>query len=373
MIEKLLRFQGLLLFPLSIIYGVVTWLRNRLFDYNILKSQEFDLPIISIGNITVGGTGKTPHVEYLIRLLQPEFNIATLSRGYRRKTSGFFLASTSSTTDEIGDEPRQLKQKFNNIAVAVDANRVRGINKLIKLEQNLKLIILDDAFQHRYVQPGISILLTDYNRTIVNDQMLPFGRLREYASERSRADIIIVTKCPDNIKPIDQRLLDKTLKMYAYQKLFFTKIVYCNPLSVFSSEAKQLALEDIKKSKPDIVILSGIANNKYFIEFVQALSNNVKILSYPDHYEYTVNDMHELIEVFSSIPSKNKIILTTEKDAMRIGQFSGLEDEIKTSMFYIPIYIEFLNNDDKDFNHLITSYVRNNKPDNILYQSKNKK
>ena len=219
--KKGFQIQDILFYPLSLIYGIVVWIRNVMFDINILKSKEFTIPVISVGNITVGGTGKTPHVEYLIRLLKDEFKIATLSRGYKRKSFGFVLANESSTVIEIGDEPRQIKQKFPEIAVAVDSNRVKGINKLLQSEKNLNAIILDDAFQHRYVSPGLSILLVDYNNPLKDDYLLPFGRLREQAGERQRADIIIVTKCPSKIKPIDQRLLEKDLKMFAYQKLFF--------------------------------------------------------------------------------------------------------------------------------------------------------
>jgi tetraacyldisaccharide 4'-kinase len=330
------------------------------------------LPVISVGNITVGGTGKTPHVEYLVKILQNEFKIATLSRGYKRKTSGFFLASANSAADEIGDEPRQLKQKFDNISVAVDANRVRGINKLLKLEKNLDLVLLDDAFQHRYVKPGISILLTDFNRSMFDDKMLPFGNLREFVSERSRADAIIVTKCPDTIKPIDQRLLEKSLKMFAYQKVFFTKLVYANPVPVFKPNLKTFTLEDFTKQQPDILLLTGIANNRGLIEFVKTFSKNYILHAYPDHHEYSAEDMHKLIELFASMPSKNKLIITTEKDAMRLVQFEGLEEDVKNAMYYLPVSIEFLNNDEKEFNHYITSYVRNNKPDNILHKAKNK-
>ena len=371
--KKGFQIQDILFYPLSLIYGIVVWIRNVMFDINILKSKEFTIPVISVGNITVGGTGKTPHVEYLIRLLKDEFKIATLSRGYKRKSFGFVLANESSTVIEIGDEPRQIKQKFPEIVVAVDSNRVKGINKLLQSEKNLNAIILDDAFQHRYVSPGLSILLVDYNNPLKDDYLLPFGRLREQAGERQRADIIIVTKCPSKIKPIDQRLLEKDLKMFAYQKLFFTSLVYGEPLPVFKRVAKLTTHAEMKEQKPFIFLLTGIANARPFKTYVRGISTQIAELNYPDHYSYSASDMHDLIEKFSAEPSKNKIILTTEKDAMRLQLFADMEDEIKSVMYYIPIQIEFNESEEKTFNHIITNYVRNNKPDSLLHQPKIKK
>jgi tetraacyldisaccharide 4'-kinase len=373
MIKKGFQIQDILLYPLTLLYGMSVWIRNRLFDYKFIKSNEYTLPIISVGNITVGGTGKTPHIEYLIRLLKYEFKIATLSRGYKRKTSGFFLGSLTSSAEEIGDEPRQLKQKFPEIAVAVDGNRHRGINKLLKLEQGLNTILLDDAFQHRHVTCGLSILLVDYNRPISSDFLLPLGRLREPASERLRADVIIVTKCPKVIKPIDKRLLEKELIMFPYQKIFFTTIEYSEPEPVFRGSTKPISFESLKQLNPALILLAGIANPELLKEHLQVASSQIKSLIYPDHYNYTARDMHELIETFSSSSAQNKFIITTEKDAMRLQHFTALEEEIKAAMYYIPIHVEFLENEGKNFNHLITNYVRNNKPDSILHQPNLKK
>ncbi|MGM0504272.1 MAG: tetraacyldisaccharide 4'-kinase, partial [Bacteroidota bacterium] len=203
-----------ILLPLSLLYGLIIYLRNRFYDYGFFKSTSFTIPIISIGNITVGGTGKTPHVEYLADLLKSEFSVATLSRGYKRKTKGFILAGDQSTAKEIGDEPRQIKQKFPNIEVAVDSKRVRGIQKLIDSNKDLDVVLLDDAFQHRKVQTNLSILLVDYNRPIDKDFMLPLGNLREQAFEKKRASIIIITKAPKDIKPIERRVLFNELHPY---------------------------------------------------------------------------------------------------------------------------------------------------------------
>jgi tetraacyldisaccharide 4'-kinase len=367
------RIQDIILFPLSIIFGIIVWVRNRLFDFNFLRSKEFEIPVISVGNIAVGGTGKTPHVEYLIRLLKDESRVAMLSRGYKRKSSGYVLGTINSSSDEIGDEPRQIKQKFPEISVAVDGSRIRGITKLLEFDKSLEAIILDDAFQHRYVKAGLSIILVDYSFPLANDFLLPYGRLREPASERSRADIIIVTKCPKVIKPIDQRLIEKDLIMFAYQKIFFTTLIYGEPLPVFNNYAKDISIEKIQSSKPFILLVTGIANPLPLKKHVETLSNKMEELIYPDHYSYGASDLHELIVRFSSVSNKDKIIITTEKDAMRLQYFSDLDEDIKAAIYYIPVRIEFLENESIEFNHIITSYVRNNKPDNILHKPKDKK
>lgn len=367
------EYLNFLLYPVSLIYGIITWIRNRLFDFKFIKSKEYTLPIISVGNITVGGTGKTPHVEYLVNLLKDEFKVAVLSRGYKRKTSGFFVGMESSTVYDIGDEPMQMKQKFPNLMVAVDANRNRGIQKLLKIEKNLNAVILDDAFQHRFVLPGLSLLLVNYQRLLKDDYLLPFGHLRESSSERARADIIIVTKCPHDLKPIDQRLLENELKMFAYQKVFFTTIQYDQPVAVFKNVAKPVTLDEMKNQHPAIILLTGIANPQLLKKHVQQINEHLEELIYPDHYNFTAKDMHGLIEKFSVLSANNKYIITTEKDAMRLQQFSDMEEEIRAAMYYIPITVSFLTDDDKNFNQYITNYVRNNKPDSFLHQPKIKK
>lgn len=365
------KILDILLYPLSLIFALVVWVRNLLFDYKILKSREFDIPVLSVGNLNVGGTGKTPHVEYLIKVLSSEFKVATLSRGYMRKTKGFFLALPDSTPDEIGDEPCQIKHNFPDINVAVDGNRARGIDNLLKIDNNIKAIILDDGFQHRYVTPGLNILLIDYNNSIFDDFILPLGRLREFPSARERADIIIITKCPEELKPIDQRVLSNKMKMYASQKVYFTHMRYGEPVALFPSLAKKISKDDLLKSK--MLAISGIANEAPFIGHIQKIGELSDKMIFPDHHNYTVMEMHQLIEKFSAINAKNKYIITTAKDAMKIKQFKELDEEIKSAFYYIPVYVAFHENEEKVFNQYITSYVRNNKPDNILYKSKNKR
>jgi tetraacyldisaccharide 4'-kinase len=241
------------------------------------------------------------------------------------------------------------------------------------LEKDIDVVLLDDAFQHRYVTPSLSILLVDYEHPLQEDALLPYGRLREQAFERRRADIIIVTKCPEDIKPIDQRLLEKYLKTHTYQKVFFTTLKYLEPVPVFPENAKPLKLEEIKAIDAMIFLLTGIANSKPLKNHLNGVSSKIQELKYPDHYSYSVKDLRRIIEIFSAEQNEHKLIITTEKDAMRLQQFPDLDEEIKEALYYIPIQVEFLENEGKDFNYYITSYVRNNKPDNILHQSKDKK
>ena len=371
--KKRFEILDIISFPLSLIFACVVWVRNLMFDVKILKSKEFDIPILSVGNLNVGGTGKTPHVEYLVRLLQHDFNIATLSRGYKRKTRGFFLASPQSTSDEIGDEPCQIKFQFPEIQVAVDGNRIRGIENLVKMNKDLNIIILDDAFQHRYVNPGMSVLLVDYNHSVFDDFMLPYGRLREFPSARERADIIIVSKCPDDLKPIDQRVLSTRLKMYAFQKVYFTHLRYGDPVPVFPKIAPAMTSAELKDKNPQLLTISGIANEQLFLKQVKTMGTIVEQMVFSDHHDYSVIEMHSLIGKFSSLPNERKYIITTAKDAMKLKQFGELEEDIKKVMYYIPVYVEFHENEEKGFNQNIISYVRNNKPDNILHKPKGKK
>jgi tetraacyldisaccharide 4'-kinase len=367
MTNKTSHLQRILLAPFALIYGIIIWFRNRMFDYGFFHISEFQIPIISVGNITAGGTGKTPHVEYLISLLKDEYKLAILSRGYKRKTSGFVMANATSQPDEIGDEPCQMKEKFPKVAVAVDAKRSRGMQKLTELCPDLEIVVLDDAYQHRWVKPGISVLLTDFNRPMKDDMLIPSGLLREPASESKRADFIIVTKCPQEIKPIDQRLMEKDMRQYAYQHLFFTTYKYGQPTPLFESNTVK-NISKLIESKPYILLLTGIAENSELRKHVEGFAGKIIEMSYPDHYEYSAHDLHDIIDTYSGIMVKEKCILTTEKDAIKLKQFGTLDEEIKSALFYIPIEVEFLNNDAKNFNQHIQTYVRNNKSDSILHK-----
>jgi tetraacyldisaccharide 4'-kinase len=360
----------ILLYPFSLVYGLAVHIRNLLFDYQILKSVEFDIPVICIGNITAGGTGKTPHVEYLIKLLKYEFNVACLSRGYKRKTRQFILAGQTSGADEIGDEPRQIKKKFPDINVAVDNDRVNGVTQLIKEVKDLDVILLDDAFQHRYVKAGLSILLIDYNQLPDKDHLLPAGLLREPLSGEKRANIILITKCPENMKPIDRRLIVKNISLFPFQHLFFTFIKDEMPRPVFKSVQKIMSREEIKSRKPHVLMVAGIANPRSFKRFVRNYSTSITELIYRDHHAYTDRDIDHIISEYNAINNPEKILFTTEKDAVRLEKFSDIDNNIRERMYFIPVTIGFLNEDTENFNQHILSYVRNNKRNSILHQKK---
>jgi len=355
------------LLPLSWIYGSIVRLRNWLFDIGLKKSRAFSLPIISVGNITVGGSGKTPHVEYLIRLLQDKMKVAVLSRGYKRKTRGFVLADENTTMPEIGDEPFQMHQKFPNIYVAVDAKRVRGIETLQSEEEtkDVDVVLLDDAFQHRYVKPGINILLVDYHRLIIYDKMLPAGRLREPLSGKSRADIVIITKCPKDLKPMEFRVLTKAMDLYPFQKLYFTCIDYDTPKGVFNN--KQIALDELKDY--NVLLLTGIASPKQMEHDLKPMVKEMHSLSFGDHHRFKGKDIDRINETFESLPEP-RIIITTEKDAVRLREADGFYESVKEGMYELPIKVSFMLDQEEIFNEKIISYVRKNSRNSILAKRK---
>ena len=354
--------------PLSFLYGLGVELRSQLFELNILKSRSFTTPVISVGNITVGGTGKTPHVEYLVRLLSNEAKVAVLSRGYKRKTHGYLLADKDSTMRDIGDEPYQMKLKFPNIEVAVDANRCEGIDHLINDEQtkDTDVIILDDAYQHRYVKPGINILLVDYHRLIIYDELLPSGRLREPIESKKRADIVIITKCPDSLNPIDYRVLTKAMKLYAYQSLFFTSLHYGAPYLLFGGDETRVP----KKQDSDVLLLTGIASPEQMIDDVQPNVKSLKPLTFPDHHAFSPRDIEKINNTFAAMPQESRVILTTEKDAARLRNVSGLSEEVKQRLLVLPVEVKFMLDGEEIFNDKIISYVRKNSRNSILVKRK---
>ena len=361
----------ILLFPFSLAYRAVIGIRNLLFDWELLPAKEFNLPVISVGNITVGGTGKTPHIEYLVELLKNDFSIACLSRGYKRKTRHFILADTQSTAAMIGDEPRQLKQKFPEITIAVDRNRVNGIEKLLDLPDSPEVILLDDAFQHRYVKAGKSILLMDFNRLITDDFLLPFGRLREPISAKKRADIILITKSPGRLKPIEMRNIAKRLNTDLHQNLFFTTIKYGEIRPVFDI-AEERKPDYFKNKKVPVILLTGIANHRPIRTFARSISTRLLELTFPDHHAYSDKDLQKIEAKFEMADHPDTLILTTEKDAMRLQELS-INDSIKNSLYYVPIRVEFLDEQQKEaFNKIILNYVRSNQRDNILHKKADK-
>lgn len=332
---KLFRF---LLFPFSIIYGLITSLRNFLFDKGFLKSYQFDIPIICVGNLNVGGTGKTPQIEYLIRFLSDKYRLATLSRGYKRETKGFVLANDSSDAKILGDEPFQFFSKFKDILVAVDENRKNGIENLLSLKNKPEIILLDDAYQHRKVKAGFYILLTTYNDLFCDDYILPVGNLRESRKNSDRANLIVVTKCPKNLNLDNQNSIKSKLKLNNNQQLFFSFIDYDNDLF---SEKDSIEIKSILKL--DKILIAGIANPKPFFEFLK--QENDLILEFNDHHNFSENDIQKIKEL-----SSNRIIVTTEKDYVR------LKNNSIENLYYLPIKSSFINNSNV-FEKTVLSYI----------------
>lgn len=357
------------LLPLSFLYGMGVRFRNMLFDTGILESRSFPIPVISVGNITVGGAGKTPHVEYLIRLLCETKRVSVLSRGYKRRTKGYLLASSSSTSLELGDEPYQMYLKYGRqVHVAVSANRCEGIERLCSDPEtkDTDVILLDDAFQHRYVKPGVNILLVDYHRLIVYDKLLPAGRLREPKDGKRRADIVIVTKCPPDLRPMDFRVITKALNLYPYQKLFFTTIEYGDLIPLFSN-SRSLALSEIT-SDYEVLVLSGIASPQHLLCDIQKHTDNVIPMTFRDHHIFTPKDIARINNTFDSLSSK-RIIITTEKDAARLVGLDGLSDDVRNHIYALPIKTTFLLEQQEQFDEFILSYVLKNSKDSILHKS----
>lgn len=334
-----MNFLRKLLFPFSVLYGFVTSVRNFLYDKGVFKSYSFDIPIIAVGNLSVGGTGKTPQIEYLIRLLSDKYRIATLSRGYKRKSKGFVLADSSSNADILGDEPFQFHQKFPEIQVAVDANRVNGIAQLLSQTNKPDLILLDDAFQHRKVKAGFYIMLTAYADLYCDDLILPAGNLRESRSGVERADIVVVTKCPENLTRAGQNEIRSRLKLNSKQQLFFTYIAYD---SFVYSEDQKISVNEI--ATVDKLLLAGIAKPETFFAYLQAAKKST--LVFPDHHNFTQQDLETIKE-----KAKGSLIVTTEKDFVRLkGKLH------KEQLFYLPIKSEFVT-DAANFDQIILNYV----------------
>ena len=355
------------LLPLSWLYGLGVKFRNMLFEIGILHSESFDVPVISVGNITVGGTGKTPHVEYLIELLKDKAKVAVLSRGYKRRTRGFVIADDNATAKTIGDEPLQMKSKYgDDITVAVDRKRCHGIRQLLSREDDIDVVLLDDAFQHRYVKPGVNILLVDYHRLIIYDKLLPAGRLREPLSGKNRADIVIVTKCPHDLKPMEFRVITKAMNLYPFQRLFFTCLEYRNITPVFGSGEQ--SLDSIGKDC-HILLLTGIASPQQMIEDLSPRCPHITPLTFGDHHTFTSSDVARINNEFAALPHP-KMIITTEKDATRLIAVEGLSEEVRGAMFALPVKIRFMLGQEESFNEKIIGYVRKNSRNSILAKAK---
>ncbi|WP_316734788.1 tetraacyldisaccharide 4'-kinase [Pedobacter aquatilis] len=349
----LLNYLRLLLLPFSLIYGLAITLRKKLYDWGLMPSVKFDLPVICVGNLTVGGSGKTPTTEYLVRLLA-DYKIAILSRGYGRKTKGFVLADASATAETIGDEPLQYYQKFENVTVAVCEERVKGIEKL---KENHDLIILDDAFQHRPVKAGLNILLFEFRKLGTLQFLLPAGNLRDVFSSRKRADVLLVTKSPVPLLHVAQQASINELQPNNNQKVLHSYLKYGDLKHLYTDESR--SLESIKEH--EIFLLTGIANPDPLIEELQKYSKDIKHEDFPDHYAFKTDDIKKFKSAFDAGVKKEKIIITTEKDSKRL-KAAGFKDLlVNLPVYFLPIEVELFEEDKITFDELILNYVKSNR------------
>jgi tetraacyldisaccharide 4'-kinase len=345
--------MNILLLPVSALYGSVTWLRNKFFDWGILPSESFNIPVISVGNLSMGGTGKTPHIEYLVRLLREKYDLAILSRGYRRKSRGYQKVDLKSDVDLAGDEPLQISRKFPDIQVAVCESRRKGITRILDHNPKNTVVLLDDAFQHRYVRPGLNILLTDYHRIFTKNFVVPSGTLREFRSGASRADALVITKTPCVLSPLDRNMILNDLKKYAIKKVFFSYIRYGNWIP-FSPCAKE---QNLQKSKT-IFLLTGIADPEPLVEHLKRLCTDIVVFRFGDHHQFTHNEIDQLIRRYRETYSGSKVIITTEKDSMRLRSEEFRKKLDKLPVYYIPIEVDFHNSDKKHFDEMVMSYLK---------------
>lgn len=353
-----LTFQSirLLLLPFALLYWLAIWVRNKLFDKDILKSSSFNMPIICVGNLSAGGTGKSPMVEYLLRLLHKDFHTATLSRGYKRKTKGYVLANENTTSLEIGDEPRLFQIKFPNVAVAVGEERLYAVPQILHDRPETQVIVLDDAFQHRSIRAGLNILLTDYGNLYTRDFYLPTGDLRDLKSSSKRANIIVVTKCPFDITADDKENIKQELNLLPHQHLFFSCIEYGRPYHLVNNHEINVAKD------MEILLVTGIANPEPLKKLLNETVKSYESINFSDHHIFSIDDLKEIKKRFEKIDSYNKIILTTEKDAIRLVKFKEELKEIP--LFVIPIQHKILFEEGPAFNSMVINFIRNFKKNN---------
>ena len=345
------RFIRILLFPFALIYGLVIIIRNFLYNQKILRTAKFNLPLICIGNLSVGGTGKSPMVEYIVSLLNIDYNVATLSRGYKRKTKGYALADATTTAIEIGDEPMQFHVKHPGMAVAVGEERIVAVAQLLQDRPDTQAIILDDAFQHRAIEAGLNILLTEYSNLYTSDFFLPAGSLRDQKASAKRAHIIVVTKCPAAITIEEKQKVIKQLKPLPHQHIFFTSIGYGFPYHIIQNNARPFEADD------EVLLICGIANPQPLKDYVSAHAKIDEEMLFSDHHIFSTADMKAIHKNFANANKTNKIIVTTEKDAVRLLKFSN---ELKDLPFYVlPVKHRFLFGEGSSFNKLVTDFIQN--------------
>ncbi|HAY30004.1 tetraacyldisaccharide 4'-kinase [Alistipes sp.] len=355
-----MKLPPLISVPLSWLYGMVVHIRHKLFDLKILRSEEFDIPVVCIGNLTVGGTGKTPVAELLIERFSEHYRVGVLSRGYRRKTKGFVLSTPASSARTIGDEPRQMKLKYPSVPVAVCEKRAEGIRLLRKAHPEIELIILDDAFQHRYVEPWVNILLMDYNNPVYRDRLLPWGRLRDTRNQIHRANFVLVTKCPDDLNPLDMRIVINSLGLFPYQSLYFTRMRQGEITPLFADRA----VGKVREGDP-VIAMSGIANPVPLLENLRKRFDVVAELTFDDHHTYRLSDMRRLEALFAAYP--DAVVLTTEKDAVKLTNRKKVPEAVQQRLYYVPIHVSFVADSESEFLRQLELYVRTNQKYSLLH------
>lgn len=346
--STLIKQKNILLIPFSWMYKAGAFIYHGLYDLKILKSTKPSVATICIGNLSVGGTGKSPMVEYLIRLLKNRYKTAVVSRGYKRKTKGFLIAKNNTTASDIGDEPMQFHTKFPEITIAVGEQRATAIQQLMNQQPQTEVVILDDAFQHRKVQAGFNILLTEYGNRFTRDWYLPAGSLRDLKGNYKRANIILVTKTNPDLSEKERQVIIKEIRPLDGQQVFFTKIQYGTPYQIFSKQEFEI------KSINQMIVVTGIANPHPLLEYLGSMKVPMQHIAFGDHYDFSENDIVGIVEKFSLIDATRKVIVTTEKDAMRLRHWPQLQD---LPVFAIPIEHKFLFNEEADFNKLVSDYV----------------
>lgn len=345
----------LLLLPLAILYGLGVAIRNGLFSIGLLRGVTFSLPVISVGNLTVGGTGKTPHTEYLIRLLHEYLPLAVVSRGYKRKTTGYLEVTPGHDASRTGDEPLQFKRKFPHVAVAVAENRSFAIPQVIRDHPATRVVLLDDGYQHREVTPGLNILLTEFNRLYTKDWLLPVGRLREWRGGAVRADVIVVTKCPDNLSSLEIKEITADVKKRDDQQVFFSRYRYGLPYKMYGS-GERLALH----KELDVLLVVAIAGTEYLLEYVESQCADVHMVAYNDHHPFSNFDVGDIERHFKAMPDgRERIILTTEKDAMRLDSHRDLLRSLSLPIYILPVAVEFVDEDPEAFGRYIKDWLLN--------------
>lgn len=344
----------ILLLPFSLLYGLGVSLRDFFYRQNLLVTVKFNLPVISVGNLSIGGAGKTPHIEYLIRLLDPYLEVATLSRGYRRKTSGHQVVQINHTAEQVGDEPLQFKRKFPGVFVTVNESRALGIPQVIQDQPQTQVVLLDDAFQHRSVTPGLNILLTEFSRPFTKDFLLPSGRLREWRSAYRRADVIVVTKCPEDVTNEEKAAMKQEINPFSHQQIFFSSYRYLQPYYMLNGRYRLELQKDIS-----VLLVCAIANTDYLRSYLEATAGTVRVREFEDHHYFSETDLQEIEQVFQLLPGSKKVIITTEKDAMRLELHRQWLAEKRLPVMVLPVEVYFHFGEGERFDKIVKSFLLN--------------